>query len=56
MIAAELGKTEDDVAHWSIQRIIDWAAFFKLRGENIQRGMPRVPEKFTKSGVDVIVD
>jgi hypothetical protein len=30
-IAVELHKTEDDIAHWPLNRIIEWAAFFRLR-------------------------
>jgi hypothetical protein len=38
-IAAELHKTEDDVAGWPLSRIVEWNAFFRLR------------EKWTKEAV-----
>jgi hypothetical protein len=48
-IALELGKSEDEVAHWELKQVARWAAFFKLKGEwqDKERNKPAVSSNTT---------
>jgi hypothetical protein len=46
-VACELHKTEDDLAHWPVSRIIEWQAFFKLREEAMKSQTHRSPTLMT---------
>lgn len=52
-IAAELHKTEEEIADWPLKRIAEWQAFFRLRNEAIQEGSKGRQVASDKPGVTV---
>ena len=53
-IAAELHKTEDDLAHWHLDRGIDWMAFFQIRAEQIKRDTKRNQPLMTDAKATIV--
>jgi hypothetical protein len=54
-IASELHKTEEELAHWPIQRIAEWIAFFRLRNKEIDRASKN-PRTVMTDGKSSIVE
>lgn len=43
-IAAELHKTEEEIADWPLEKVADWQAFFRLRSQALERMSKRNPQ------------